>query len=437
MGRPASLAILSAAALAAGPARGAEITRVLSSGEPDSPFAFSAEIRFERAQKSAKITREFGVFQSGQPGVIRDAVELSYKQVTDRVVPRLAVGLWRDLEFHLEMPYVIDDTPSWGYGTEGGASVQPRSAVDLNPIDASGNACAGSCPMFPSVAKLHAGAALDDLKLGLAWAIMNERRDDWSPTWVVSLDVTAPTAARFDPAAGRLDSASFFAAPTFGGGKKAAVGHKLWIYDLGTAMSKRVGKLEPYVKAGLRIPQKSSGTYSNCEHAGELAAMGQMSSAAPANCADPYWSSHAQARPPLVVGLLLGAEVAPLDEPARRFAVDLRVGSDFYSKGRWYDELTPATGKLMANEAYFTFTAQAGAIYRSGGLRFGLQYAFQHDFPHFISGEEMGHVSNELVNPNGPQQNPNYDFRWDMPGRRFRVADTLVHTVSLDLAWLY
>jgi predicted heme/steroid binding protein len=445
MGRTGGLAILWAAALAAAPARGAEVTRVLSTGDPDSP-AFSLEVRFERLQKTARITREFGENQNGQPatGVIRDEVELSYRQATDRAVARIAGALWRDLELHLEVPYVVDDTPHWAFGSGAGSASGYPSSIANATYDASGATCAATpCPMFPVGTSLYAGGALDDLTVGLTWGISNERRDPWVPTWVLSLDVTVPSAARYDPAAGRLDPTtypgSFFDGPNFRSGKKAAVGHKIWVYDVSSAVSKRLGKVEPYLRAGVRIPQKTSSTYSNCEHAAEMAALpvAQMSSVAAANCASDYWKSRAEAQPPLQTGMVLGAEVVPLDEPARRFAVDFRVGSDFTGRGRWYDELTPATGKLLANEAYFTFNARVAAVYRSGAWRLGLHYAFQHDFPHFITGEPMGHVSNEIVAPNSPQQNPNFDFRWDLPGRRFRVTDTMVHGVGLDLTWAY
>lgn len=445
MARPGSLVILAAGALAGGPARGAEVTSVLSGGEPGSPFAFRLDVRYDRAQKSAKINREFGDNGPAQPGTgaVRDAAELRYSEVTDRLVPRLAVGLARDLELRIQAPYVIDATPHWDYGEEGGASVQPRSAIDQNTIDPSGGSCAATCPMFPVGRKLHAGGAFDDLQIGVAWAITSQRRDPQFPTWVVSLDVTAPTAARYDPAAGRLDPANypagFFDAPGFGGGKKVAVGHKIWVYDLATAFSRRLGAVEPYLEARVRIPQRSGATYSNCEHAAELAALpdAQMSSVAAANCAADFWKSRARAEPPLVAGLLLGAELLALEEAGQRFSVDLRFGADFHGRGRWYDELTPATGKLLASDPYFDFVARLAVAYQIGPALVGLRYAFQRDLGHFITGEGMGHTSAELVTPGSPQQNPNFDFRWDPPGRRFRVVDSMVHSLSLDLALTY
>ena len=99
--------------------------------------------------------------------------------------------------------------------------------------------------------------------------------------------------------------------------------------------------------------------------------------------------------------------------------------------------MTPATGKLLANDAWFDFVAHLGLAYRSGHMLLGLRYAFQRDFGHFITGEAMGHVSNEIVAPGSPQQNPNFDFRWDLPGRRFRVADSMAHTLSASLGLVY
>lgn len=443
--RPRSLAILAAGALAAGPARGAEITSVLSGGEAGSPFALRLDVRYERAWKGARITREFGDNGSDQPGtgVVRDAVELRYSEVTDRLVPRLAVGLARDLELRLQMPYVLDFTPHWDYGKEGGASVQSRSAIDLNTIHPSGGSCAAApCPMFPVGRKLHAGGAFDDLQIGVAWVVTSERRDPPFPTWVVSLDVTVPTATRYDPAAGRLDPAtypsSFFDAPGFGGGSKAAVGHKIWVYDLATAFSRRLGFIEPYLQARVRIPQRSGATYSNCEHAAELAALpdAQMSSVAPANCAAELWRNRARAEPPLVAGFLLGAELASAEVGPRSW-VDLRLGANFHGSGRWYGELTPATGKLLASDPYLDFVARVAVAYQTERALVGLRYSFQGDLAHFITGEGMGRVPRERVSPGSPEQNPNFDFRWDPPGRRFRAVDSLTHSLSLELAFAY
>lgn len=438
MGRLRSLAALVVALAGAVPALAAEITHVSSSGEPDNPFDLSLTVRWERAARQGSVTREFGENQAGQPatGAVRDAPELKYTQVQNRIVSRLAVGLWRDLELRAELPYVLSDETTWK--NDAGS----LSGIELNALTPDGVSCAAlpggvagcTLPMFPTGATHHAGGALGDLQLGIAWAVQNERRESWAPTWVVSLDVTAPTAARFDPAAGRLTGAAWSAAPSFSASNKAKVGRKIWVYDLATALSRRMGVAEPYFRAHLAIPQRASSTYSNCEHAAELAALdpAQMSSVAAANCALPAWKTDALARPPLVYGVIFGTELVPYDDRAtgQRFALDLRLGADFVGRARWYNELTPAAGKLLATEPYLALTGSLALHLRASRyVSLRLQGTFQHDTAHFLTGEAQGNVLNE-IGVSGGDVNPNFDWRYDAPGRRFRLGDVLAYTVT-------
>jgi hypothetical protein len=440
MGRLRSLAIGCAGSLlAASAAGGAEVTRVASSGDPDHPFEMSVSLRWERTQRQGKITREFGD-NAQSPGVVQDAVELAYSEVSNRILPRVTVGLWHDLELRLELPYVLNAEPNWKYGTVGGVSVAPTSAIANNGIDASGDACATTpCPMFPVGSTLFGGGTLDDLRVGVAWGILSEKRDAWWPTWVVSLDVTAPTSARFDPAAGRLNAADFAAPKSFSSSQRSAVGHKIWSWELATAMSRRMGAAEPYVKLHAVLPQRTNSTYSNCEHAAELFALGQMSDRAVANCGLPAWKTLALAQPPAVYGFLFGVELSPYEDrsSAQRFSVDLRLGADFTTRGRWYNELTPATGKLLTNSPYLTLAGQVALRLRtSRWLALGLEGLFERDFAHFITGDSMGHVDNEVIDPvtQPAQMNPNFDWRWDLPGRRFRITDSLTYRIALTAA---
>jgi len=439
MGRLRSLAALVVALSGAGPARGAEITHVSSSGEPDNPFDLSLGVRWERAARQGNVTREFGENQQGQPatGVVRDAPELKYTQVQNRIVSRLAVGLWRDLELRAELPYVLTDETTWknDAGNLSGIELNPLTPDGVNCAALPGGAAGCTLPMFPLGVTHHAGGTLGDLQLGIAWAVQNERRESWVPTWVISLDVTAPTAARFDPAAGRLTAASWSAAPSFSASGKSKVGRKIWVYDLATALSRRLGAAEPYFRAHLAIPQRSSSTYSNCEHAAELAAIGQMTtgpSGAVANCALPAWKTDALARPPLVYGVIFGTELVPYDDRAtgQRFALDLRLGADLVGRARWYNELTPATGKLLATEPYLALTGSLALHLRASRyVSLRLQGTFQHDTAHFLTGESQGNVVNE-IGVIGGDVNPNFDWRYDPPGRRFRLGEVLAYTVT-------
>jgi hypothetical protein len=426
--------------LAASAAGAAEITQVTSSGEVDHPFGFALGVRWERIERRAQITREFR--DAIQTGRVQDELELDFSEVQNRLVPRLAIGLWHDLELRAELPVVLADEPSWRYAPSGGGRAAGGSApvysIADNAIDASGNACPGTppgnlCPMFPVGHKLRTGTALDDLRVGLAWAVTSQRRTPWWPTWVVSLDVTAPTAARFDPARGRLDAAAFFDPSRFSASHPAPLGRKIWIWELATAVSRRMGVAEPYVRFSAKLPQRTNQTYSNCEHAAELAAIGQMSSAAAQNCQSATWKTRALADPPQVYALALGTELLLGEDKAasQRYAIDLRVGADYTTRARWYGELTPATGKLLASAPFLSTGARLGLDVRANRvLVLGLHGAVAHDFGHFATGESQGSGLGSQVAVNGPDQNPNFDWRWDPPGRRFKVANVLLWSVG-------
>lgn len=416
------------------------MTTVLSSGEADHPFGFSLGVRWERVERRARITREFR--DAADTGRIQEEHELDFTEVRNRLVPRLAIGLWHDLELRAELPVVLADEPSWRYAPAGGGraagSSTPVYSIASNAIDASGNPCPGTppnnaCPMFPVGQKLRTAAAADDLVVGLAWAVTSQRRTPWWPTWVVSLDVTAPTAARFDPARGRLDPAGFFDASRFSSANKVAVGRKIWIFEAATALSRRMGPAEPYVRLSAKLPLRTPDTYSNCEHAAELAAIGQMASGAAAACRTPAWKDRALAEPPQVYGMALGAELVLGEDKAasQRYALDLRLTADYTTRARWYGELTPATGKLLRSAPFLATGARLALDVRANRLlHLGLQGAVAHDFGHLVTGESQGIGLGSQTAPNGPDQNPNFDWRWDPPGRRFAVANVLLWSVG-------
>jgi hypothetical protein len=419
MWRPCSLRTLTALAVlsAAAPAAAAELTRVASAADPDRPFSLDLTVRFDRTQRRATITREGLVAASG---TVQDLVELRYEQTSNLVVPRIAVGLYRDLELHAELPYVLNDDHSWGYAS--GVS-DANSSIRGNAIDASGRPCATApCPMFPvgSGTTVYHGGRLGDLQMGVAWGVFSEARDDTKPTWVVGVDVTLPIAERYDPST----------APSHADKKNAApVGRKIWEYDFYTALSRQFGPLDPYVKVHARFPARSGTTYSNCENAT------QMSSVAPANCADVSWAEEAAAKPPRVFGMLFGTEVVAYESKAehQRAAFDLRLGADWVSEARWYNELSDATGKLLYGQRYLTLFGHLGFYLRASSfVQLKAVARFSHDRNHYLTGEPLGRDPG-VLDPSVAgtrEQNPNFDWRWDMPGRRFRVSDTAVFDVT-------
>jgi hypothetical protein len=439
MRRLLGLVLLTCAAVAAPSARAADVTRVASSAEPDNPFDLDVTVRYERTQRKAKITREFADRTAdGGLGAVRDENELWYEQVTNRVVPRLAVGLYHDLELHAELPYVLGDNPSWKFTGDS------ERSIERNKLDPNGTPCSTdpndpcTAPIFPvgTGQTVYHGGQLGDLTLGIAWGILSDKRDEYVPSWLVGIDVTAPTARRYDPFAGRVGPD--FASPFTSSSKQAPVGHKVWLYDLQTAISKRMGPVDPYLRAHARLAQKSSQTYSNCEHAGDPAAAGAFTSVAGANCALPTWKDDAAAKPPHVFGLEFGSELVPYEDRVehQRFAIDLRLSAEYTTQARWYNELTDATGKLMWTDPYVSFKALVGLSLRASSyIQLRAAASLAHDFTHLVSGEPLGKKPADTLaaaDVNGPAQNPNFDWRYDAPGRRFRVSETSVFDLTVS-----
>jgi hypothetical protein len=432
MGRSRSLRSLAAwAALAAAlPAGAANVTTVASSGDPDRPFEVDVTVRYAYTQRNGTITQE----GPGSSGQVQNFFELSYRKVTSVAIGRLAVGLWHDLEFHAEIPYLFADDVTWKYaaGVDDTNSGVYNNGIDANglPAGTPGSNCpAALCPIFPVSAAgstvYHGG--LGDFMAGLAWGILSERRDDTKPTWVLGVDVTMPTASRYDPttASAHLDRSS-----------RAPVGAKLWTFDVYTALSRQLGPVDPYVKLHARLPLRTGSTYSNCDNAAALGAgippAPQMTHIASANCADPGWQPGAAAQPPTVVGMLLGAEFIPYEDRREqsRISIDLRVGADWVSSSRWYNELTDATGKLLYGQGYLTVGALLGLYVRASRLiEFQLVGTFARDLDHALTGEPAGRTasSTDASVVGTTNQNPNFDFRYDVPGRRFSLTGSNVY----------
>jgi hypothetical protein len=434
--RPGFLAAL-ACLILAGTARAAEITHV-ESAETDHPFAVQISLRWDRAAERARISRE----RAEPDGTVKDATELRYTRTRNDLVTRLAVALYQDLELHAELPQSLGDDVGWRYGTRGGFSVRDDSTIENNAIDAMGQPCAvRPCALFPVApeSSVFHGGRLGDLEIGLAWAIFNDRRDDTKPTWVVGLDVTLPTASRYDPASGRdADWRSPYAVETHRG----PTGEKVWKWDLSTTLSRRIGALDPYFRAHVTGMVPSNETYSNCDHAAELAARSpaQMTLAGSENCATPEWEVDADARLPFVAGLTFGTELVPFEDPRedQKVAVDVRLFADYTSRSRFYNELTDASGKLHQTEGYLSMGGLLGLRLRASKfVSLEASAALSTRTAHDLSGESLGRRGGKL--PAGdlsgatsnPDLNPNFDWRYDAPGNRFRISEVSVFDLSV------
>jgi len=442
MGR-SRLGILGALALTlAGRAGAAEITDIASRGT-GKPFDLRVTLTWDRFQERAAITRETPSAPdpaTNPAGGILSGDELRYTRTMNTIVPKVAVGVTEDLEVHLAWPYVLGDDRTWRFGQtssgpSGGDYPYHVSTIETNDWNANGATCAADadatipgvqCPLFPVApdTTVYHGGRAGDLRAGIAWGIFDDKLDPTKPFWLVGLDVTFPTASRYDPIAGRDMSSLLWVSPHSAPGSPAPVGEKVWRWDLSTALSKRMGPMDPYVKAHLTLVTKSSSTYSNCDHAAELAARTnpEMNSNAVAGCG--AQGSKADARLPWIAGITFGTELVPYENAAeqQRVSLDFRLFGDYTSSQRFYNELTDANGKLNWTEDYLTMGGYFGLYLRASKfVSLQASASLSTTTAHWLTGEGMG-------NPAAPS--PNFDWRYDSPGHRFRISEVENFTMS-------
>lgn len=409
------------------PAAAAEATRVASSGDEENPFDLDFSIKADYLQDRALITREYTYDYATSQALssVEQRPEFRYSRRTFAVLPRLAVGIWKDLEAHVEVPVILSSNTKWHYAHfQGTSQTDATSATGQNAIDADGDACAGPCPIFSGSGTVYHGSGFGDVKLGLAWGILSDARDDTKPFWLLGIDFIFPTAQMYDPGLGRtgpLNTSPYSRAAAAG-----PFGENVFKIDVVTALSKRMGPADPYVKFHLTSYRPSSETYSNCRHADELNAMTpkQASDYAAAVCTPTTSARELGAQPPWVAGAAFGAEIVTGENKAdgTRVALDFRLSADYTSSSRWYNELTDATGKLLRTEDYFSLKAFFGFYWRAS--KFMQLQATTHlgtETPHFITGES-GSVTT----------NPNFDPRYDAAGTRYRLTEVSDFGIALN-----
>jgi hypothetical protein len=435
MGRLSAVVTAASLLVLATPTRAAELTHVVTAAEPDSAFNIDISLRWERNQQKATITREQATAPTpSQPfGTVEDVPELSFSQITNVVIPRVAAGIYQDLELHFELPYYLGQDVAWKYAS--GITSSTQSAISSNTVDANGQPCATQpCPMFaagPKDTTVYHGGVAGDLKAGIAWGIFSDVKDDTKPFWLVGFDITFPTSPLYDPWAGRVQSNNYLS-PSAVSSRLAGVGEKIWKFDFQTALSKRMGAIDPYFKIHLTLPRRFSSTYSNCDHLNDPApGTPPQTSVAAANCALPQWKDAAGAELPWNTGLIFGTEFVTLEDKVegQRLVIDVRLFGEYTSKGRWYNELTDATGKLLYTESHMQLGGLVSFLYRASKyVAVQGQAGYTWESSHLLTGEPLGVADGTNTSPD---QNPNFDWRWDAPGRRFRITRDSIFTLQL------
>ena len=172
-------------------------------------------------------------------------------------------------------------------------------------------------------------SGLDQLWVGLNYAILNQVRDDTKPTWVIGAESGFAIGPRLhacnDNAAIKCPDP---ANPT-GPSRDPGLSRGMTTLVAHTIISRRFGYIEPYLgfRASIDLPQSNSDYGATSDVRGTLLS-----------------------RPPTVGTFTVGTEVFPYEnrEAFQRFGLDFKVHGTYHSPGREYSELFDALGSSQA-----------------------------------------------------------------------------------------
>ncbi|HEY8208533.1 MAG TPA: hypothetical protein VIG99_13675 [Myxococcaceae bacterium] len=424
----------------------AELTRVASSFDEGHPFGLFIDLGFDRTQRLESITRDKHVAQPDPPNEIRLQAEpeLRYAGIDYRLNLDVHAGLWHDVEFHFGIPLIFLQTEEWWLSSR---TTEAQSAVLNSCVRADGSLVNPNCPttgvgavpIYPTTStspltpkiSTTTGApqvfrgGFGNMRFGMSWAAFNQLRDDTKPMWLVGIEYEAPTADPLDPTK-----------PTTNGAH-GAIGDRIHKYQLWSALSRRIGSADPYVKVNVTLPYHGPGWYSNCDHP-DPTLMGT-----PANCNLTEWTRDTTGiLYPYNAEIVAGSEFIVFDQPAKhqKFTLDARAHARYVSPGRYYNELSGLTQKLMYSGDYLQV---GGSIALLAGvanyLTLRARGVLSYETDHVLSNEPLGRDlnSNDVIDyqTNPAEVNPNFDYRYDLVARQFRATATWVFSVQVSASF--
>ena len=243
-------------------ARAAEVTRVASSFDNDNKFDLHFGVGYDFNYKKSAILREWSSPNNPDSKVVRDLI---YQQMRHVVTPSLEIGLYKDLAVYMNLPIVVQDQRTYSFDQEATDCVyddgmrtpdDPATCVNHdnsttirdgiiphdgfdgtnsdNPRGAYGGA--GTETIFKGANR----RGIDQLHVGIKYAILNQDRLSHMPKWVIGLE------GRFAVGAPMTFSRNYSDGIPKG---NTTVGRGIHELGLWTALSRRYRFLDPFFTA--------------------------------------------------------------------------------------------------------------------------------------------------------------------------------------------
>lgn len=308
----------------------AEVTRVASSFDEDDPFDLHFGVGYDFTFKKAAIVREWS--DGNQNRIARD---LLYQQMRHTVTPSLEIGLYRDLAVYLQLPVVVSDTRSYSFDQDADPckygdvrppdeatcvnkdnsttlrdGIVPRTGFDATNTDDPYGSFAGADSK--EIFKGPNRYGINQLWVGLKYAILNQDRLSHMPTWVIGLE------GRF--AVGKpMTFSRNISEEDPSGNHAVGVGyHQLGVW---TALSRRYRFLNPFFVASWQQSLRGNSNTSLFKNYDA--------------------ATQTKVNPQSEVAVQFGTEIVPFERKAKaqKFAIELSGRAMLLYGGRGYSEV--------------------------------------------------------------------------------------------------
>ncbi len=339
-----------------------DLLQLASSFDKDDPFDLNLRLGFDHQSRQTAVRRETNIRGATSGGYTSDLLDVAtYRQSTQRLIPELAIGLFRDVQLSVRMPVILADNRR--LEERGSSGSQPLATMGL----------AGEqlfSPNFESPTR----SGIEYLAVGLDLALMNQSRKPARPTWIMGIEgrfnvsepmhacTTAPKEGQVecayeadinrngenDPLSGNFGALAGENEGSFSGSRKPGVSRGTTGLEAHAFVSRRLKYIEPY-----------SGVSALFEFQGKNTAYGPFN-------LEGSLVNH----PPLRGSVIVGLAVIPWEqtEKFRRILLDFRVKGTYVSEGRDYSELFDALGssdaKSLRNPQYndYTLNRDVGSV---------------------------------------------------------------------------
>ena len=429
-----------------------ENTTVIDAFDKDDPFDANLLLTFRQQWKSANIRRETSLSQmnlSSGGFVSRNENVASYSEKTSTLEVGGDIGIYHDLALSLRLPIILSNSRE--LGDLDGSSANPQRLQDP----------AGD-QLFTVPFKSPNRSGIDQLSVGLNYAIFNQVRDDTKPTWVIGFESRFAVGPRLHACNDNAPIRCPDPANPTGPSREPGLSRGMTTLVLHTIFSRRFGYIEPYMgfRGMIDLPQSNSDFGATSDVPGTLLS-----------------------RPPAIGTFTVGTEVFPIEnrENFQRLGLDFKVHGTYHSPGREYSELFDALGSSQARslrdpnpgayhgvtdgsgsfssvadpnsgkvffsgitdqQAYGSFGGSIGATWQAGEyVKFNAGVGLTYSQSHLITSADAcnpdlgkgdagaaGPCRAGAVSAGGGSAtgipNPNHRQVIDLPGRRFSADDT-------------